>query len=74
MVPNWTRAGAPVVVSGPCANVTGGDYTWYAWPEGSNYELVNGGNTNLVLDMDVSTGRLQVWTATYGNNQKWFVS
>ncbi|OIK06406.1 hypothetical protein BIV23_08490 [Streptomyces monashensis] len=74
LVPNWTTVGSPVVVSGPCGNVTGGDYAWYGWPEGSAYELVNGGNTNLVLDMDVSTGRLQVWTANYGNNQKWFVS
>ncbi|MER5560048.1 MULTISPECIES: hypothetical protein [Streptomyces] len=74
LVPNWTKVGSPVVVSGPCGQVTGGDYTWYAWPEGNGrYELVNGGNTSLVLDMN-SNGRLQVWSANYGDNQKWFAT
>ncbi|MFE9534946.1 hypothetical protein [Streptomyces sp. NPDC006691] len=74
LVPNWTKVGSPVVVSGPCGQVTGGDYTWYAWPEGNGrYELVNGGNTSLVLDMN-SNGRLQVWNANYSDNQKWFAS
>lgn len=72
LVPNWTRAGSPVVVSGPCGNVSGGDYWWYAWPlSDGNYELVNGGNTSLVLDLDVASGRVQVWTAAYDANQQW---
>ena len=70
LVPNWTRVGSPVVVSGPCGN--GGDYWWYAWPlSNGNYELVNGGNTSLVLDLDVASGRVQVWTAAYDANQQW---
>lgn len=73
LVPNWTRAGSPVVVSGPCVNSSGGDYWWYAWPLSNGaYELVNGGNTSLVLDMDVPSGRVQVWTANYGANQQWW--
>jgi hypothetical protein len=75
LVPNWTRVGAPVVVSGPCGNVTGGDYAWYAWPESNgHYELVNGGNTSLVLDLNAANGSVQVWTANYGTNQQWWTS
>ena len=42
-------------------------------PGGGNgdYELVNGGNTSLVLDLDVASGRVQVWTAAYDANQQW---
>jgi hypothetical protein len=75
MVPNWTTVGSPVVLTGWCGDVTGGEKAWYAWPVGNGkYELVNGGNTNLVLDMNASNGRLQVWTANYSDNQKWFAT
>lgn len=70
MVPNWIYSGAPVVISGPCTSST--DYKWYAWPLSSGlFELVNGTNTNLVLDLNQSTGQVELWTANYGQNQQW---
>ena len=79
LVPNWDRAGSPLVLADNCDTLSGGhSFEWYFWPEpNGDFELVNNGNTSLVMDMDISAGnygRLQERTANYWDNQKFFVT
>lgn len=57
----------------PCNNTA--QQHWYAWPQnGGGYEIVNGYNTNYVLDCQnvLWTGQaVYLWTANYQPQQIW---